>query len=208
MKRGFTLIEVLVVLAIVAILAGIIFAAVSRTRISAEDAACGQNLRQVGLAVKLYSEAHDGLLPPIVNGETLDTLRAGRRRWGEPFDSVLLRSPLLPEALAGYIDEPGVLQCKTDIGIGGNPPRKVLYGSSFLYDELGPLIVRRLDSYPYPSESTLLLDTGVVPEDLKIAHRRMVNCLRADLSLQRVQNHWCLEQMTPPPLHRLLSENR
>ncbi|MBC7328568.1 prepilin-type N-terminal cleavage/methylation domain-containing protein [bacterium] len=55
MKRGFTLIELLVVIAIVAILAAIIFPVFSRARENARKAVCMSNLRQLGLALRMYS---------------------------------------------------------------------------------------------------------------------------------------------------------
>lgn len=54
-RFGFTLIELLVVIAIVAILAGIIFPVYARAREKARQTACVSNLRQLGMALKMYS---------------------------------------------------------------------------------------------------------------------------------------------------------
>ncbi|MBM3475497.1 MAG: type II secretion system protein [Armatimonadetes bacterium] len=64
MRRAFTLIEVLVVLAIIAILASILFPVLSRARGKARQAACSSNMRQVGMALGMYADDQDGLLPP------------------------------------------------------------------------------------------------------------------------------------------------
>ena len=59
MRRGFTLIELLVVIAIIAILAAILFPVFARAREKARQAACQSNLRQIGLALKMYCQDYD-----------------------------------------------------------------------------------------------------------------------------------------------------
>src|SRR5207249_5781116 len=55
-KAAFTLIELLVVIAIVAVLASLVSAAVSRAKASALSTKCRSNLRQIGLALQLYTD--------------------------------------------------------------------------------------------------------------------------------------------------------
>jgi prepilin-type N-terminal cleavage/methylation domain-containing protein/prepilin-type processing-associated H-X9-DG protein len=61
--RGFTLIELLVVITIIAILAAILFPVFARVKEKAKEINCVSNMRQVGLAVAMYTSDSEDILP-------------------------------------------------------------------------------------------------------------------------------------------------
>lgn len=72
-KHPFTLTELLVVISIIAILAGLMLPALNRSRISALATACSSNLKQVGASFTLFANDNEDKLPPADFGGTLGT---------------------------------------------------------------------------------------------------------------------------------------
>src|SRR3979490_783910 len=62
-KQAFTLIELLVVIAIIAILAAILFPVFAQAREKARAISCLSNMKQIGLAIGMYTQDYDEMLP-------------------------------------------------------------------------------------------------------------------------------------------------
>ncbi len=104
-RKGFTLIELLVVVAIIAILASLILPALGRARDRARMAICASNLKQIGLALRMYSEDYRGYFPD-------QTLVGG------PFGAYRFFDKLLGTNASGttricptYLENPAIFVC-------------------------------------------------------------------------------------------------
>ena len=67
LRRAFTLIELLTVIAIIAILAAILFPVFAKAREKAEQTQCVNNCKQLGTAMSMYATDYDSRFP-LING--------------------------------------------------------------------------------------------------------------------------------------------
>jgi prepilin-type N-terminal cleavage/methylation domain-containing protein len=102
-KAAFTLIELLVVIAIIAILAAILFPVFAQAREKARQTSCLSNLKQVSLALMMYTQDYDEM---VVQRTSLSYYQ----NWG-----VSWRSLIYP-----YVKNAGVFACPS------NPNNKVV----------------------------------------------------------------------------------
>ena len=82
-RTGFTLVEILVVIAIIGVLAALLFGVYSRVREKGRSASCQSNLRQIALAMQQYVGDNDGVFPPIFVTVDKDTPNSKSYDWDE-----------------------------------------------------------------------------------------------------------------------------
>jgi prepilin-type N-terminal cleavage/methylation domain-containing protein len=115
LRRGFTLVELLVVIGIIALLISILLPALGKAREQANAAKCMSNLHQIGLAMMNYCNDNKGIWVPgvynINNGGTSST--------GDTWAALLMSQKYLPQQNLGSTPgigatlPPSVLACPT-----------------------------------------------------------------------------------------------
>ena len=132
-RKGFTLIELLVVVAIIIILAGILYPVFAATRRAAYNSVCLSNLKQIGLAVQMYTQDYDECFPAACSQDDRVTGRA-QPRWPIP-------TPYLWEVAAPYVKNAAVWRCPADRGytvsalaLSFEPNTYAKTGSSYQYN--------------------------------------------------------------------------
>lgn len=84
-RLGFSLVELLIVMSIIALLVGILFPVFSKVRESSRRTTCSNNLAQIGRALELYANDNRGWYPralPLVDGNR----HSDRNHWLQPWD--------------------------------------------------------------------------------------------------------------------------
>jgi len=105
-NKGFTLIEMLVVVAIISLLAGMLFPVFSAARETARKANCLSNVRQLAMAMLMYADDNDGVFVPAWDAANLTRWHGARSSTTEPFDPT--RGPIW-----GYLRSREIKVCKS-----------------------------------------------------------------------------------------------
>ncbi len=134
---GFTLIELLVVIAIIAILAAILFPVFAQAREKARETKCISNLRQIGIAVRMYVDDDDATWPIFQAYNTKDYNHKLALPWTPNHLGVEME-------VVPYIKSHAIFQCPDDAGspaltatpgVTDTSSYYAGYGSSYRFDQ-------------------------------------------------------------------------
>lgn len=153
-RSAFTLIELLIVIAIISILAAILFPVFAQARDKARQTTCASNLRQLGIAIRLYADDYDGEMVQSAHDDP-------NASWIFSLKSYIAN---VNQIRICPSDPNGTLRLKDFGGIKYN-------GTSYVLNEYlvvpGDGAVLNLEYLPRPTETLIAFETRSEPGQVK-----------------------------------------
>jgi len=186
-KAGFTLVELLVVIAIIGILVALLLPAVQAAREAARKMSCGNNLKQIGVALHTYHETYKRFPPCGVFNWTKQS-RNGHTWYNTSRGSQLVK--LLP-----FMEQDPIYQKLDQDACGTNQLTRFedrAYGPNGIKGDPRPpqkwLRSEIIDSFLCPSANVDPYGTGTNPMS-----DRAISCYAPSLGSQRMtsRSNWC-----------------
>lgn len=143
-RAGFTLIEMLVVIAIIAVLAAMLFPVFARARAKARSTRCVANLKQIGNALMMYCDDYDECSPWAIDcaDQNAPEIWAGFPQ----YQAWIPYMPRLKDALDPYIKNAEIWHCPSDTGydtledsgisLNGRPTGFDAFGNSYMFQTI------------------------------------------------------------------------
>lgn len=205
---GFTLVELLVVLGITTLLAGLILAAFGTARGRGRQTACLSNLRQLGTATSMYMQDNDGFYPHAVD----DIDRLHPELWGDhpTFAAEIPSMATLPHVLAPYTGSREVFHCPSDIGfafsdiaevpVNATPTSFQAFGTSYYYRTEMAAERYSESQIDRASQINLIFDGAGNWHGTAIPERKRYNVLFADMHAKNISKEQLDEAWTVRPV--------
>ena len=129
-RRGFTLVELLVVISIIALLLAILLPALQGARDAAKAVTCLSNTRQIGIAVGAYSVDEDNHVPQNNFITVLSGVNTYNHAWGSGWVSRLVDGGYVATSIDANLSKADVFSCPID-EIGVTYPATRAYYSTY-----------------------------------------------------------------------------
>lgn len=163
-RRAFTLVEILVVTAILSLLSAIIFPSFAIVRANARRTSCVSNLKQIGAAMEMYKADCDGHFPFAVDPYDKYETAGG---FPNGFDALVPQLPLIQDVLRPYSSK-NIFHCAGDVGfefderngqkVDAFPSCYEKFGTSYFYrTELAAQQIGE-SQLPEPSKFNVMFD--------------------------------------------------
>ncbi len=217
---GFTVIELLIVVAIIAILAGLLFPVFARAKRSAKQTVCLSNMNQIGSAIVLYEGDYDDVFPFAVDPS--DKWASDIWDQSPQWKAEIASMPLMSDALQPYVKSHEIFHCPSDTGmyyldshfptvLQSAPSMYATYGSSYLYRTEIAFRYMTQSNFKLPANVNVMMDgagnwhgngRGLVQDDINdtqtvfdLLHDYWYNTLFGDfhaknLTYDQLQQAW------------------